>query len=384
MRGLGPPKRRFNGATSRFRLRRHAQPLCVRWPEQDQKQRRAPQSVHARYRHSRPRSWNSSRHRPAAERQRHRTNADARHELPLCLRRRAAPAGTRQQYYEIFGNRAMYKDGWIACAPASTVRRGKWTPSRLRSLHRQRLEPRRTNKWELYHIDTDFPKRNDLAAQHPEKLAELKQLFWEEPPSITSRRMLGGFASIFCFSSRRRPIARSSVLSRYDGHLSGMIPAHLQSHDSASRRRRSPRGGEGVIVAEADMMGGLRVVRAGRQVALHLQPRRAEDRHGHLDRATSAGQDNGPLQPSRPTTPAKGNRRPRANSSRRQGRAETKLMHGVPLRFSMLLWAWTSVATTATSSRRRITTKRRSPSPARSAPSHVRNRAGEKINAAYR
>ena len=83
-----------------------------------------------------------------------------------------------QQYFEIFGNRAMYKDGWIACSRLDRIP-WKSTPRRWRSSRPAGWDPDK-DRWELYNLDEDFSQANDLAAKHPEKLAELKELFWEE------------------------------------------------------------------------------------------------------------------------------------------------------------------------------------------------------------
>ena len=72
------------------------------------------------------------------------------------------------QYFEMFGNRAMYHDGWFA----RTIHRAPWE-----------MKPRRPlaeDIWELYDTRTDFSLVNDLAAEHPQKLAELQALFMQE------------------------------------------------------------------------------------------------------------------------------------------------------------------------------------------------------------
>jgi len=72
------------------------------------------------------------------------------------------------QYFEMFGNRAIYHDGWFA----RTIHRAPWEP-----------EPRRglaDDIWELYDTRTDFSLVNDLAMKYPKKLAELKALFLKE------------------------------------------------------------------------------------------------------------------------------------------------------------------------------------------------------------
>lgn len=75
----------------------------------------------------------------------------------------------QRQYFEVFTNRAIYNEGWIACAQHTLP----W---------RQDVAPGNWNKdrWELYYLDEDYSERHDLAAQNPEKLAELKKLFDEE------------------------------------------------------------------------------------------------------------------------------------------------------------------------------------------------------------
>jgi len=73
-----------------------------------------------------------------------------------------------KQYFEMFGNRAMYQDGWLA----RTIHRAPWEPTPRR--------PLADDIWELYDTRSDFSLTNDLAKQHPEKLAELQALFMEE------------------------------------------------------------------------------------------------------------------------------------------------------------------------------------------------------------
>jgi arylsulfatase len=72
------------------------------------------------------------------------------------------------QYFEMFGNRAIYHDGWYA----RTIHRAPWES-----------EPRRPLKddiWELYEVANDFSLVNDLSAKYPEKLKELQELFMKE------------------------------------------------------------------------------------------------------------------------------------------------------------------------------------------------------------
>jgi len=72
------------------------------------------------------------------------------------------------QYFEMFGNRAIYHDGWLA----RTIHKAPWERKPRRGLAE--------DIWGLYDTRTDFSLVNDLSAKHPEKLEEMKALFMEE------------------------------------------------------------------------------------------------------------------------------------------------------------------------------------------------------------
>jgi arylsulfatase len=72
------------------------------------------------------------------------------------------------QYFEMFGNRAMYHDGWFA----RTIHKAPW--------ERKPRRPLDEDIWELYDTRSDFSLVKDLAAESPKKLAELQALFMRE------------------------------------------------------------------------------------------------------------------------------------------------------------------------------------------------------------
>jgi arylsulfatase len=82
-----------------------------------------------------------------------------------------APSKRETQYFEMFGNRALYHNGWIAVTPP---------PQPPWLMGTAPLPPLNEYKWELYNIADDFSENNDLAAQNPDKLKELQGLFMEE------------------------------------------------------------------------------------------------------------------------------------------------------------------------------------------------------------
>jgi len=74
--------------------------------------------------------------------------------------------GRNEQYFEVFSNRSIYKDGWKADAQHTFPWRQDYAPGNWDK-----------DRWELYNLSQDFSEANDLAAQMPEKLAEMKQRF---------------------------------------------------------------------------------------------------------------------------------------------------------------------------------------------------------------
>jgi len=80
-----------------------------------------------------------------------------------------APTRHPEQYYELFGNRAIYKDGWKAVTIHGN--RMPWITNAV--------APFENDVWELYNINEDFSEAVNLAEQYPEKLEELKAR-WEE------------------------------------------------------------------------------------------------------------------------------------------------------------------------------------------------------------
>ena len=96
------------------------------------------------------------------------------------------------QYFEIMGSRAIYHDGWMACAlgprlpwvPGLPPGIREWTPDK--------------DVWELYNLDEDWSQANDLAAKMPEKLAQMKDIFLIEAAK-NKALPIGGGLWIPCF-----------------------------------------------------------------------------------------------------------------------------------------------------------------------------------------
>lgn len=72
------------------------------------------------------------------------------------------------QYFEMFGNRGIYQDGWFA----RTIHRAAWMLKPINTLQ--------NDKWELYNTNEDFSLMNDVSSQNADKLKAMQALFLQE------------------------------------------------------------------------------------------------------------------------------------------------------------------------------------------------------------
>ena len=125
-----------------------------------------------------------------------------------------APSRHHTQYFEIFGNRAIYHDGWLA---GTTPPQGPWLMG-LGTL------PDVVNgyNWELYNIAEDYSQADDLATKMPGKLRELQELFLVEASKYGVFPLDNSVAQRAA-APRPSPLAGKTVFT-YSGEISG-IPA---------------------------------------------------------------------------------------------------------------------------------------------------------------
>ena len=161
------------------------------------------------------------------------------------------------QYFEVIGSRAIYKDGWWACA---RLDKAPWEflPAALAPFAPGKWDPEQ-DKWELYYLPDDFTQAEDLAPENPEKLAELKDPPGRRPSATGRCRCSAPSASssASCRRCPRSPATRSRETSRTCRRASSR-----GSRGARTRSRRKPLpqvpegGAEGVILANADFIGG--------------------------------------------------------------------------------------------------------------------------------
>src|SRR5262245_27989761 len=147
-----------------------------------------------------------------------------------------APSTRRTQYFEMFANRAIYHNGWLA---ATTPPAPPWL------LGTAKLPEDVVNgyKWELYNIAEDYSENNDLAAKMPDKLREMQELFMVE---ATKYNVFPLDNSVLPRVVAPRPSATAGrTVFTYSGELAG-----LPESDAPSILNRSY-----TITADIDIPG---------------------------------------------------------------------------------------------------------------------------------
>jgi arylsulfatase len=130
-----------------------------------------------------------------------------------------APSKRTTQYFEMFGNRAIYNDGWIATT----------TPPAPPWLLGTAKLPDVVNgyKWELYNLNEDFSENNDLATKNPGKLRQLQELFLVEAAKYN---VLPLDNSVLPRLLAPRPSATAGRnVFTYSGEMAGLPPSDAPS-----------------------------------------------------------------------------------------------------------------------------------------------------------
>ena len=153
------------------------------------------------------------------------------------------------QYFEMFGNRAIYHDGWVAAARHSIP----WLMAQLPKFSE--------DVWELYNVNEDFSQANNLASSNPEKLKELQAKFEEEAIKnhvfpIDDRRSERFDPSI---AGRPDLLGKRTSLTVYEGMTGLMenvfINTKIRSY-TITADVVVPANVNGVIIAQAGRFGG--------------------------------------------------------------------------------------------------------------------------------
>ena len=162
-----------------------------------------------------------------------------------------APSRHKTQYFEMFGERAIYQEGWLAC---TVPFRSPWNGTAP--------EPKdvvNDAKWELYDLTKDWTQNNDVAAANPEKLKDLQDMFWIE---ASKYQVLPLDASALTrFIAPRPSIVAGRSEFTYTRPIAGIplgtAPSILDKSFSITADIEVPQGGgEGVLVTAGGRFGG--------------------------------------------------------------------------------------------------------------------------------
>ena len=154
------------------------------------------------------------------------------------------------QYFEMFGNRGIYSNGWVACTRHSIPWLAVPNP------------PLSKDVWELYDMTKDFSQAHDLAKKNPARLAELQDLFMKEAernhvlpiddrrserfnPAIAGRPDLMGGRTALTVYTGMLGISENAFVNVKGCHYTITAPVELKDTNTS-----------GVIIAQAGAFGG--------------------------------------------------------------------------------------------------------------------------------
>ncbi len=162
----------------------------------------------------------------------------------------SAQSRRKTQYFEIFGNRGIYHDGWLA----HTVHRAPWESKPKTSFA--------DDTWHLYHVDQDFSAVNDLAAKNPAKLKELQDLFVKEAIANQATPLDDRLFERMNAEMVGRPdlMAGRTSLTVYSGMIGMSENVFINTKNRSltlTAEVQIPEGGaNGVIISQAGRFGG--------------------------------------------------------------------------------------------------------------------------------
>jgi arylsulfatase A-like enzyme len=164
----------------------------------------------------------------------------------------ASPERRETQYFEMFCNRGIYHEGWTAVTRHSVP----WVMG-------TELPPLSEDVWELYAPD-DWTQAHDLAAEQPEKLAELQTLFILEAGKYNVFPLDDRRAERFNSDLAGRPqLVRGNRQILFGGMRrlteNSVVVTKNKSFALTAEIEVPEEGAEGVIIAQGGAFGGFSV-----------------------------------------------------------------------------------------------------------------------------
>ena len=173
-----------------------------------------------------------------------------------------APTRHHTQYYEMFGHRSIYHDGWRAVCPwpgpnfAEAAQKGRHYGSPIDATVLADIE---ANDWELYDLTTDYAETKNVAADHRDKVIEMVGRWWAEAGRYNVMPIDGSMLE-------RLRVERPTIAKARDRfvYYPGGSPVPFTAAPKVYNRAFSitadvqipEAGAEGVLVAHGGRVGG--------------------------------------------------------------------------------------------------------------------------------
>jgi arylsulfatase len=175
-----------------------------------------------------------------------------------------SPERHETQYFEMVGNRGIYHRGWTAVTKHATP----WMAT-------AELPALEDDVWELYDTSTDWSQARDLAAEQPERLAELQRLFLEEAARFQVLPIDDRRVERLDPATAGRPVLVKGMSQTLFGGMGRLTEATMlnvknRSHAVTAQVTVPDGAASGVIVAQGGAFGGWSLyTRDGRLVYCH-------------------------------------------------------------------------------------------------------------------
>ena len=161
------------------------------------------------------------------------------------------PSRHRTQYFEMMGQWALYHDGWLL---STKVNRAPWV-----AFGAANPDPLNNQVFQLYDLSEDFSQANDIAAKHPQKVQQMREMFVAEAKKYQVFPMDASVAGRIVAPRPNITAGRSEFVYTHPmtGLPQGDSPSLLNSSYTITADIEVPQGGaEGMILTSGGRFGG--------------------------------------------------------------------------------------------------------------------------------
>ena len=162
-----------------------------------------------------------------------------------------APSTHKTQYFEMMGQWAIYHEGWML---STQVNRAPWEVYGAPN-----PDPLNNQVLQLYNLDKDFSQTQDIAAQNPDKVKQMKQMFIEQAKKNQVFPMNASPAATFVAPRPNITAGRTEFVYTKPmvGLPQGDSPLLLNCSYTITADIEVPQGGaEGMILTSGGRFGG--------------------------------------------------------------------------------------------------------------------------------